>query len=103
MKLTGKMAPSLPDTGDWEALNTTRLALRPKLSRDHAADRYQAAVSSRPLVAPPSSPAGSVQPPWPGTAGSIEDFSFGQHIRIPGVPLARDPPVLLRGGSASYA
>lgn len=38
--------PSLPDTKDWEALNTIRLALRPKLSRDHAADRYKTAVPS---------------------------------------------------------
>jgi len=38
--------PSLPDIRDWDAFNSARLALRPKLSRDHAADRYKATVSS---------------------------------------------------------
>ena len=33
--------PSLPDAADFEAFNQARLALGPKLSRDHAAVRYQ--------------------------------------------------------------
>lgn len=33
--------PSLPDADDWSRLNTARLALRPNLSRNHAADRYK--------------------------------------------------------------
>ena len=37
--------PSLPDESEWEAFNAARLALRPKLSRVHAADRYKAAIS----------------------------------------------------------
>lgn len=32
--------PSLPDAADWDALNAARLALRPNLSRNHAAPRY---------------------------------------------------------------
>ena len=36
--------PSLPDASDWEALNTARQALKPKLSRAHAADRYKTAI-----------------------------------------------------------
>jgi short-subunit dehydrogenase len=36
--------PSLPDAADWEALTAARLHLRPNLSRDRAAPRYQAAA-----------------------------------------------------------
>jgi short-subunit dehydrogenase len=33
--------PSLPDAADWEAFTAARLALRPNLSRNHPAARYQ--------------------------------------------------------------
>jgi short-subunit dehydrogenase len=33
--------PALPDVGEWTRLNEARLALRPNLSRDRAADRYK--------------------------------------------------------------
>jgi short-subunit dehydrogenase len=38
--------PSLPNVSDWEVFNANRLALGPNLSKDHAADRYKAAISS---------------------------------------------------------
>lgn len=38
--------PPLPDVADWEAFNTARLNLGPNLSKDHAAERYKAVVSS---------------------------------------------------------
>jgi short-subunit dehydrogenase len=34
--------PSLPDAAEWDAFTEARRALWPNLSRDHAADRYQA-------------------------------------------------------------
>ncbi len=34
--------PSLPDVADWQRLLAAREALKPNLSRQHAADRYQA-------------------------------------------------------------
>lgn len=37
--------PSLPDVRDWQRLETARRALGPNLSRNHAADRYGAAVA----------------------------------------------------------
>ncbi len=33
--------PSLPDIAEWDAFTAARLALAPKLSRDHAAERYK--------------------------------------------------------------
>jgi hypothetical protein len=32
--------PSMPNAADWDALNEARIALRPNLSKDHAARRY---------------------------------------------------------------
>jgi len=32
--------PSLPDAADWERFDAARLALKPNLSRNHAAERY---------------------------------------------------------------
>jgi hypothetical protein len=32
--------PSMPNAADWDALNEARIALRPNLSKDHAAPRY---------------------------------------------------------------
>jgi short-subunit dehydrogenase len=37
--------PALPDAADWEVFEAARQALGPNLSRDHAAARYQAALS----------------------------------------------------------
>ena len=37
--------PSLPDITDWEALESARLLLRPKLSLAHPASRYAVARS----------------------------------------------------------
>jgi uncharacterized protein len=35
--------PALPDVNDWTAFDSARTALRPNLSRNHAADRYKIA------------------------------------------------------------
>jgi len=35
--------PSLPDVKDWNAFETARIALKPNLSRSHAAERYRSA------------------------------------------------------------
>lgn len=37
--------PSLPDAKDWDAFNTMRLNLQPRLSLKHAASRYKTATS----------------------------------------------------------
>ena len=37
--------PSLPEIGDWNTLNATRLGLAPRLSLQHAASRYERAAS----------------------------------------------------------
>jgi short-subunit dehydrogenase len=37
--------PSLPEIGDWNTLNATRLALAPRISLQHAASRYGKAAS----------------------------------------------------------
>jgi len=37
--------PSLPEAGDWDAFNTMRLGLAPRLSLQHAASRYGRAAS----------------------------------------------------------
>lgn len=38
--------PSLPEAGDWNALNAMRLSLAPRLSLKHAASRYTRAMTS---------------------------------------------------------
>lgn len=37
--------PSLPELGDWDALNAIRLSLAPRLSLQHSASRYRNAAS----------------------------------------------------------
>lgn len=37
--------PSLPDQGEWDALNQARLAMLPRLSLRHAAERYRSDIS----------------------------------------------------------
>jgi short-subunit dehydrogenase len=47
--------PSLPDSADWEAYRSARRALRPNLSRSHAAQRYREQASAPTVINPTGS------------------------------------------------